>query len=338
MQTHVYLSNSHNPWFNLATEDWLFQTAPLDHHILFLWRNQPCVVIGRAQNPWAECNLAQMVEDDILLARRQSGGGTVFHDLGNTNFTFISPLPAYDKNINLTLIINALKPFGVSAYASGRNDICVDVAPNEPRKFSGSAFRQTAEKAFHHGTLLFNANLEQLNHYLHPSKLKLQAKGVTSVRSRVINLTELNHNLNHDQFSQALIHLFFEHYQHVGKIEHLNETYLKQQPSLMKRYEEYKDWDWRFGKTLPFDLSLSHRFTWGEVTLELKFDQAAITHASVYSDCLYPDMINAFELKLPNTRCNGKALHDLALALQADFPQHADWLKELAQWLKQQLA
>jgi lipoate-protein ligase A len=338
MHTHVYLSNTHNPWFNLATEDWLFQQAPLNEQVLFLWRNQPCVVIGRAQNPWAECNLAHMAEDDVLLARRQSGGGTVFHDLGNTNFTFISPLTQYDKNLNLALILKALAHFGMNAYASGRNDLCVNDLDGQPRKFSGSAFRQTADKAFHHGTLLLDANLDNLNHYLHPNKLKLESKGVKSVRSRVMNLRELNPTINHTEIGQVLIQQFFDQYEHIGAIDTLDEGYLKTQPALMARYQEYSDWDWRFGKTLPFDLELNHRFSWGDITLQLKFDQAIISHAMVYSDCLYPELMETLQARLVNMICSGKKLQDITLGLTQQFPQQTALLQDLADWLHRQMA
>ncbi len=337
MRTHIYLSNTHNPWFNLATEDWLFQRAPLDQQILFLWRNQPCVVIGRAQNPWAECNLAKMVEDDVLLARRQSGGGTVFHDLGNTNFTFISPLSNYHKDNNLTLVTQTLNSFGINAYASGRNDICINDNEGQPRKISGSAFRQNSDKAFHHGTLLLNTNLEQLRNYLHPSKLKLQSKGVASVRSRVMNLTEINPALSHDVLCETLINTFFDYYQHMGFIETLDEAQLKTQPSLMARYQEYSDWDWRFGKSLPFDLQLNQRFAWGEITLQLQFDQAKITEAAIYSDCLYPDLIETLQNRFINAACSGQSLRDIALSLAPLFPQQTLLLQDIAHWLQTQL-
>ncbi len=117
MKLRILKSAVTNPWFNLATEDWIFQAlgteqeAP-DTHTLFLWRNSETVVIGRSQNPWVECKTDKMAADDVFLARRQSGGGAVFHDLGNTNFTFLSPKHAYDQTANFTIIINALKKTG----------------------------------------------------------------------------------------------------------------------------------------------------------------------------------------------------------------------------------
>src|SRR3989344_1073175 len=109
-----YISETHDPFFNLATEDWIFRDMNPNQHILFLWRNSPTVVIGRNQNPWAECHLNKMEENKVNLVRRQSGGGAVFQDLGNTNFTFLSSRKNYDKNRNFQIIINALKKFGIN--------------------------------------------------------------------------------------------------------------------------------------------------------------------------------------------------------------------------------
>ena len=115
MKLRILKSAVTNPWFNLATEDWIFNTLDPDSHTLFLWRNSETVVIGRSQNPWVECKTDKMEQDNVFLARRQSGGGAVFHDLGNTNFTFLSPKDDYDQAANFTIIINALKSLGIKA-------------------------------------------------------------------------------------------------------------------------------------------------------------------------------------------------------------------------------
>jgi lipoate---protein ligase len=195
----LYLSHDLDPMTNLALEAWLFERAPLTSPILFLWRNASTVVIGRAQNPWLECDLDQMQRDHVTLARRVSGGGAVFHDLGNTNFTFIHPTQAYDRHRNLTLLCELLQSLGIPAEVSGRNDLQVP-SPDTPggyRKISGNAFRETKDRCLHHGTLLMNADLARLTRYLTPSPKKLMTKGIPSVRSRVMNLREINPSLTH---------------------------------------------------------------------------------------------------------------------------------------------
>lgn len=285
----IFFSQTTDPWFNLALEDWLFQEYGDTHHVLYLWRNDKTVVIGRAQNPWLECHLPAMEKAQVKLARRQSGGGTVFHDLGNTNFTFISPKAAYDKNRNLALICQALAEFGIQAYASGRNDILVDLAPDDPRKISGSAFRETKTKCFHHGTLLLHANLTELSHYLNPSPKKLIAKGVKSVRSRVMNLAELYAPLNHERICQAISQHFMTHFRQSASVEHLNLDQGTLPDSLQSHYSLLKSWEWRFGRTLPFTHELHERFEFGEMRLHFVVNGAKISDCICYTDCLTPE-------------------------------------------------
>lgn len=115
----LLISDSYDPWFNLAVEECIFRQMPATQRVLFLWRNADTVVIGRAQNPWKECNTRRMEEDNVRLARRSSGGGAVFHDLGNTCFTFMAGKPEYDKSVSTTIVINALAQLGIPASASG---------------------------------------------------------------------------------------------------------------------------------------------------------------------------------------------------------------------------
>lgn len=207
----LLVSDSYDPWFNLAVEECIFRQMPATQRVLFLWRNADTVVIGRAQNPWKECNTRRMEEDNVRLARRSSGGGAVFHDLGNTCFTFMAGKPEYDKTISTSIVLNALNSLGVTAEASGRNDLVVKT-PDGDRKVSGSAYRETMDRGFHHGTLLLNADLSRLANYLNPDKKKLQAKGITSVRGRVANLVELLPGITHEQICDAIREAFFEHY------------------------------------------------------------------------------------------------------------------------------
>ncbi len=219
--TRVFISQSTQPWFNLAVEDAIFRNMPADQQVLFLWRNADTVVIGRAQNPWKECNTGKMEQDGITLARRQSGGGAVFHDLGNTNFTFMAGKPQYDKNVSTNIVLSALKTLGINAKATGRNDLVVEVGEDE-RKFSGSAYRETMDRGFHHGTLLLNADLTRLANYLNPDKKKLEAKGITSVRSRVTNLSDINPDIHHDNVCEAIKEAFFTHYGERVEVEYIS--------------------------------------------------------------------------------------------------------------------
>ena len=200
---YVIKSNLNDPHRNLAAEEFLTANIGEGTEILFLWQNAATVVIGKNQNSRAECNLERMEGDGVLLSRRLSGGGAVFHDLGNLCFSFISHEKIHNVTRQLSVIANACRAFGIDAKPTGRNDIEAD-----GRKFSGNAFYSVGENKCHHGTVLISADKSRLANYLTVSKTKLEAKGIKSVRSRVVNLTELVPEMTVEAFEQALISAF----------------------------------------------------------------------------------------------------------------------------------
>ncbi|HCM25007.1 MAG: hypothetical protein A2Z99_02895 [Treponema sp. GWB1_62_6] len=170
---------------NLAIENNLFLDSPEGERCLFLWRNSRSVVIGRYQNPWLECALGALRDDGVVLARRQSGGGAVWHDEGNLCFTFMGPRAGFSRDDNIALVAAALRDLGADASVNDRRDIMVG-----GRKVSGSAYREAAGRAFHHGTLLVEADLHALSRYLKSSVPLLSSRGVKSVRSPVANIRD----------------------------------------------------------------------------------------------------------------------------------------------------
>ncbi len=195
----VLRSPSTDIFLNLAIEDRIFRTFGLNERILFLWSNDAAVVIGRYQNPWIECRATEIARDGVRLARRQSGGGTVWHDRGNLCFTFMSASPLMDRSANIALAVRALRNLGLDARANERLDILVD-----GRKVSGSAFRESSGRSFHHGTLLVRSDLKALERYLAPGGPARRAKGVKSVRSPVANLTDSLSDLTIEKVEEAL--------------------------------------------------------------------------------------------------------------------------------------
>ena len=175
-----------DPYRNLALERYLTETVPEDACVLYLWQNQNTVVIGRNQNAWKECRTGLLEQEGGVLARRLSGGGAVFHDLGNLNFTFSVTEENYDLHRQQQVILTACRLLGLRAELSGRNDLLA-----EGRKFSGNSFYAHNGRAFHNGTLLVDADMTKMGRYLSPSTAKITSKGVDSVRSRVVNLREL---------------------------------------------------------------------------------------------------------------------------------------------------
>ncbi|MFW6250409.1 MAG: lipoate--protein ligase [Alkalispirochaetaceae bacterium] len=327
-EIRVLRSEITNPWFNLATEDWIFRELDPRQHVLFLWRNADTVVIGRHQNPWKECKVQKMEEDDVYLARRQSGGGAVFHDLGNSNFTFLSAKERYNQEDNFRIIINALGRLGIPAEKSGRNDILV-----KGRKVSGSAFKHTKERSFHHGTLLIDADLTRLQDYLNPRKAKLISKGIDSVRSRVANLNEYVPGLNHDQICEAVMEAFFDYHRSRCEVEHLDYETLASIPSLNEYFEQMKAWEWRFGNTPDFNHSMETRFDWGNMDLYIDAKRGRIEKAKIYSDSLFPEMVDALMAELPGHRYDPEEVKEAVIGVADLFPEQRRELEEFGFWL-----
>ena len=272
----TYESGSFDPFLNLATEQHLLETVKGGCCLLYLWQNENTVVIGKNQNPWAECRVSLLESEGGHLARRLSGGGAVFHDLGNLNFTFLVPSSDYDLEKQQRVLLEACRTFGIPAELSGRNDLTAD-----GRKFSGNAFYHNGPRSYHHGTLLVDVDGEKLSRYLTPSRAKLETKGVASVRSRVVNLRELCPVITIDGLKQALFAAFEGVYGLKSQPRDLTET---DRQRIAELRETYASWAWRCGQRLPFTCRAEGRFAWGGVEIQLRVNEGVITEAAVYSD------------------------------------------------------
>lgn len=269
-------SKSNNPWHNLAIEEYLLEDVQDNEFIMYLWQNENTVVIGKNQNPWRECDLKTLHEDGGKLARRLSGGGAVYHDLGNLNFTFIMKNNLYDLEKQLNIIISSLKSLGIDAEFSGRNDIVVG-----GRKISGNAFYYTDKASLHHGTLLVNSDIKRLSSYLKVSKEKIQSKGIDSVKSRVVNLIDIKPDISIEKIASALRATLYNLYDVDREVTIEGAEVLDS-----KLYKKFSSWDWIYGETPEFDITLEKRFSWGGVEIGLKLDGAYIKEAKVYSDSM----------------------------------------------------
>lgn len=328
----LLLSDSYDPWFNLAVEHTIFRQMPATQRVLFLWRNADTVVIGRAQNPWKECNTRRMEDDNVRLARRSSGGGAVFHDLGNTCFTFMAGKPEYDKTVSTGIVLNALHALGVTAHASGRNDLVVTTEDGD-RKVSGSAYRETADRGFHHGTLLLNADLSRLANYLNPDPKKLQAKGITSVRGRVANLQELLPGITHERVCDAIVDAFFNAYGERVEADVISPDAFPDLPGFAETFARQSSWEWNFGQAPAFSHLLDTRFTWGGIELHFDVEKGHITRAQVFTDSLNPAPLEALAVRLPGSAYRSDSLIAQCEALIADFPQQEVELRQVAAWI-----
>ena len=267
-----------NPYHNLALEEYFIQHVKSGQVIMYLWQNRRTVVVGKNQNAWQECNVELLEKEGGFLARRRSGGGAVFHDLGNLNFTFVARDGDYNLEKQFEVILVALRKLGLNAEKSGRNDVLLD-----GRKFSGNAFQSKQGVRCHHGTLLINVDRQLLGRYLKVSSSKMQSKGVKSVQARVTNLIEHLPFLSIELMRKNLIEAFAEVYGAEAS-EHKVEDFDKD--SLNAIMNEFASWQWRFGRSIPFSNESEQRFSWGNAQVQLSVNEGIIQQAIVYSDAL----------------------------------------------------
>ena len=277
----TFESMTTDPYQNLAVEEYLtFHTEP-GECILYLWQNAHTVVIGRNQNCWKECRVSELEADGGHLVRRLSGGGAVYHDLGNLNFTFCMRKEDADVDRQLQVIIEAVASFGLTAEKTGRNDVAIN-----GQKFSGNAFFDSKGCYYHHGTLLLNVDTASMSRFLNPSKAKLQSKGVDSVRSRVVNLSSLCPEITVDTMKQAMFTAFSKVYGLPAVplcAERLEQT------AIQDSRERFSSERWKYGPKIPFTNRLEQRFSWGEVNLDLHVNEGMITKALLSSDSMEAD-------------------------------------------------
>lgn len=275
------LNNSLNPYFNLALEEHIFKTVGMDDDFIILWQNDKTIVIGRHQNTIEEVNSDFVKENNINVVRRITGGGAVYHDLGNLNFSFIT---GYDKNDKIDYkkytipVINALDKIGIKAELSGRNDLTID-----GKKFSGNAQSLHKGRILHHGTLLFNSDLDVVSKALNVKADKIKSKGIKSVRSRVTNISDyLDKSIEIGEFKDILLKNLFE--------ENDLQEYIITEDDL-KAINELKDnkyntWEWIYGKSPKFNFKSSKWFTNGNIEVLLNVKGGIITDCKIYGDFL----------------------------------------------------
>lgn len=283
LKASLVIGEGYNPWYNLAVEEYLLDNLEEDEIILYLWQNDNTVVIGRNQNAWQECRVSDLEADGGKLARRLSGGGAVFHDLGNLNYTLLMPRKEYDLKEKLKIILKALQNLGIAAEFSGRNDIICG-----GKKISGNAYYLGSKAGYIHGTVLVDSDLEKLVSYLNVSDAKIKSKGIKSVRSRVMNLSDTEAEISIAEVKEAIKNSFADLY---NQGQPLNKIKIEENQQLQELNKKYSSWDWRLGKTPDFDVSFNNRFQWGEVELNLKLASGTIEEATLYSDAMYSDLI-----------------------------------------------
>lgn len=286
MSNYIYSAPTGDGWLNLARDGYFLENNKKGDVILYFYVNKNAVIIGRNQNAWKECSIANMDADGVQLVRRHSGGGAVFHDNGNLNFSFITDEKHYDLNRQMRVILNAVSKLGLKAELSGRNDITVD-----GKKFSGNAFSLAKGNRSHHGTILVNADLTKLSNYLCVSKEKMRSKGIDSVRARVCNICELSSGLTVEAMRRLVIESFIEEYGAASEYVFDGMALAE----VEERRERLASWEWRFGKTPQFDFETDKRFSFGDTQIYFNLRDGVIRETKVYSDCLDTELTTEIE-------------------------------------------
>lgn len=284
----IFVSNEEitDPRINLAIETYLVQEMPLDEPILLFYINEPSIIIGRNQNTIEEINTEYVEKKGIHVVRRLSGGGAVYHDAGNLNFSFIMPDDGESfRNFGKVTqpIIDALHDMGVEgAELKGRNDLVID-----DKKFSGNAMYSTNGRMFAHGTLMFDSDVNEVVNALKVRKDKIESKGIKSIRSRVTNikpyLTDTHQNMSTKDFRQEILLKIFE----TDKLEDVNVYKLTE-----KDWERinaisdklYRNWDWNYGRSPEFDLVRRQRFAIGSIEAKMNVSEGEIKEIKLFGD------------------------------------------------------
>lgn len=287
-----------DPRMNLALEEFALRNLRTDEDCLLFYINEPSVIIGRHQNTLEEINLDYVEAHSIHVVRRISGGGAVYHDPGNLNFSFITRFDKshFNNYKKFTApVIRTLNKLGVPAELNGRNDIVAG-----GRKISGNAQFTSKNRMFSHGTLLFDSNLEDVVASLKVKKGKFESKGIKSVRSRVANISEfLDKEMDILEFRQVLLENIFEETPDIPRYD-FSDAELQQIESLAKT--KYSSWDWNFGESPKFNVKNAHRFPFGEIEVRILVDKGLIQNIKFYGDFFAQRDIGELEKLLTNIR------------------------------------
>ncbi len=275
MQKFYFITHENrNPYFNLASEEYLLKHT--DGYYFYLWINNPAVIVGINQNAFEEVNLSYVQQNDIKVVRRLTGGGAVYHDQGNLCYTVIAPYNSDENNyIKFTApIIEYLNSLGVKAEFSGRNDVTVD-----GKKISGNAQTVHKDRIMHHGTILFNANPNALSGALNPNKLKMQSKGIKSVRSRVTNISEyLPKDFSIEQLKSGLA----EKFSSTCLPYEFNQADLSAIEKLVR--EKYSTYEWNFSRSPKAQNVFEKKFDFGVLKIYFDIENGNMQNVQINGD------------------------------------------------------
>ncbi len=292
-----------NPYFNLAMEEYFLKNAKDD--LFLLWRNESAIIVGKNQNTLSEINYEYVKDNNITVVRRQSGGGAVFHDLGNLCFTFIAcNNNSFSDFKRFTMpIVEALKGLGLNAEFSGRNDLLID-----GKKFSGNAQYNYKDRVMHHGTLLFSSEINDVSAALKVKPIKFEGKSVKSVKSRVTNISEhLKEKMTVLEFKDYLLD-FISKTDSNSTFYSLTDEDIKNIEKLVE--EKYNTWDWNFGYSPKFNLKNELKYPGGNVEFNVNVDKGIITEIKFFGDFFGKEDVSFIEEKLTGIKHSEEAIKE----------------------------
>ena len=310
----LFVPNENNdPRINLAIEIFLLQEMKVDEPILLFYINEPSIIIGRNQNTIEEINKDYVDAHGIHVVRRFSGGGAVYHDFGNLNFSFIMPDDgnSFRDFEKLTKpIVQALHEMGVEgAQLKGRNDLVID-----DMKFSGNAMYATNGRMFAHGTIMFDSDINEVVNALKVRKDKIESKGIKSIRSRVTNIKPFLPKDKQDMTTEAFREEILLKIFGVDSVDQVK-TYTLTEEDWVKINEisdkYYRNWDWNYGKSPAFDIERRKRFPIGSIEVRFNVQEGKITEAKIYGDFFGLGDIADVEQAFIGTRYDKSALKDV---------------------------
>lgn len=306
-----------DPRFNLALEEYVFYNFDTSNEYVILWQNEPSVIIGRNQNTIEEINSKFIKENNINVVRRMSGGGAVYHDLGNLNYTFIvnSDQDVISNFKKFTQpVVSTLAKLGVKAEFSGRNDITI-----EGKKFSGNAQHYAKGRLLHHGTILFNSDLRVVQEALNVKINKLQSKGVKSVRSRVTNVFPfLKEKITVDEFKDTLLRFILNDDNYKEKEYVLTGSDLTAINALIEN--KYATWEWNYGESPAFEVEKSQRYEGGQLSLKYNVVDGTLQGLKIYGDFFGKQDIGDIEKLLMNKQFQEEAIRKVLQGI--DFNEY----------------
>ncbi len=311
----IYISNeSTNPYYNLAMEEYLFSISDGNDYLL-LWRNEPTIVVGKHQNTMEEINSQYVKDKKIHIVRRMTGGGAVYHDLGNLNYSLIIKSNYegdYDFGKFTFPIVRALGRLGVKAEQTGRNDITI-----EGKKFSGNAQFVSKGKVLHHGTLLFDSQMEELTNSLKVSKDKIISKGIKSIRSRVTNIKDyLAEDIDIMEFKKLLLRYMFDEDEKL-EIGELSKEDIQNIENLKEN--KYMTWEWNYGKSPDFNIKRSKRFGSGKVEALIDVKDGIIDAIKFYGDFFGTGDLSDIENALKGKRYEDNEVTNSLKEIKIDY-------------------